>query len=193
MKREKCGCRIESTDGKTMSVVCCRLHASAQALLDALKVARSVIEKQQARSVAKGMIPHRAEKRFGSPLLKIRNALAFAKTGRRPAAVIKARRCKTKEDALKVFWERVEKGSECWLWKGPHTGGYGRVSIDSKVTLAHRFSYEIHKGPIPDGFQIDHLCRNPSYVRPDHLEAVTRTENIRRAVESRRTEGAKSR
>src|SRR6202030_118623 len=70
-----------------------------------------------------------------------------------------------------------EPNSGCWLWLGAcNEFGYGKFG---KVK-AHRFSYEREKGPIPDGLEIDHLCRNKSCVNPDHLEAVTHGENRRR-------------
>lgn len=53
------------------------------------------------------------------------------------------------------------------------------------MALAHRVAYEQAKGPIPTGLQIDHLCRNRACVNPDHLEAVTQGENVRRAVPDR--------
>lgn len=70
----------------------------------------------------------------------------------------------------------VERG--CWMWSGPRHGeGYGKTG---KNGLAHRVVYEALVGPIPDGMQLDHLCRNTGCVRPDHLEPVTRKENILR-------------
>ena len=71
-----------------------------------------------------------------------------------------------------------------WLFgNGPGTRtGYGRIRIDGKTHNAHRVSFEIFKGKIPDGLQIDHLCRVRHCINPDHLEAVTQQENIRRQL-----------
>lgn len=72
------------------------------------------------------------------------------------------------------FWNKVEKTTGCWIWLGCTSGGYGLFGIaTSKSAKAHRIAYEIAYGPIPDGLQIDHLCRNPTCVNPCHLEAVT--------------------
>lgn len=79
-----------------------------------------------------------------------------------------------------LFWRHVDRcgPDDCWLWHGAHTGnGYGRFDTDGHY-LAHRFSYELHKGPIPYGLVIDHLCRVRNCVNPAHLEAVTQRENI---------------
>jgi hypothetical protein len=70
----------------------------------------------------------------------------------------------------------------CWLWQGSiGMCGYGRFKHQGKLVRAHRFSYEHHVGPIPDGLQIDHLCFIRRCVNPDHLEPVTAKENFRRA------------
>jgi hypothetical protein len=72
--------------------------------------------------------------------------------------------------------------SGCWLWTGVERNGkgYGRFFFDGKNRLAHRWSYEHFKGPIPKGLELDHLCRVRGCVNPDHLEAVTHKENVLR-------------
>jgi len=71
--------------------------------------------------------------------------------------------------------------SGCWVWTAATNGrGYGVIGVNGRQTYAHRLSYEIHVGPIPEGLAIDHLCRNRGCVNADHLEAVTTAENNRR-------------
>lgn len=80
------------------------------------------------------------------------------------------------------FWSKVEKGENCWLWRGEVIGRtrYGTFRVRRHHVMAHRWSYEQEIGPIPMGYQIDHLCRTALCVRPDHLEAVTQAENLKR-------------
>lgn len=88
--------------------------------------------------------------------------------------------------AVDRFWGKVAKSSGCWFWTAStNRNGYGRFSPTRRVSIgAHRFSYELAFGPIPDGLVIDHLCGQRACVRPEHLEAVTALENIRRAKPS---------
>src|SRR6185312_13718825 len=77
-----------------------------------------------------------------------------------------------------------EPNTGCWLWTGTlHRGGYGKMGrgrATDGVDYAHRISWELFRGPIPEGLSIDHLCRVRCCVNPDHLEPVTTAENIRR-------------
>ncbi len=69
----------------------------------------------------------------------------------------------------------------CWVWQANKLKkGYGRFGLDDKPKLVHIFIYEYYVGPIPDGYEVDHLCCNKSCCNPDHLEAVPREENQRR-------------
>lgn len=70
--------------------------------------------------------------------------------------------------------------SPCWVWCKSASSGYGQVRVNGKLYKAHRFYYEMEVGPIPEGKHIDHLCRNPLCVNPEHMEVVTLKENTRR-------------
>ena len=90
-------------------------------------------------------------------------------------------------DKVKRFWSYVQKTDTCWMWTGPRGGGkraqYGYMSRGRNAGIgAHRFSYELHVGPIPPGLSIDHLCWVTLCVNPDHLEPVTLSENTRRQL-----------
>jgi HNH endonuclease len=92
-------------------------------------------------------------------------------------------------DDVARFWSYVNKTETCWLWTGSKTKSsgrtkyYGRLNIAGKHVKAHRYSYELNVGPIPEGLTLDHIaskCTSTLCVNYDHLEPVTREENSRR-------------
>jgi hypothetical protein len=69
----------------------------------------------------------------------------------------------------------------CWIWTASKTiGGYGHLTFQSERRYAHRFAYELLVAPVPKHLDVDHLCRVRACCNPDHLEPVTRRENLLR-------------
>lgn len=88
-------------------------------------------------------------------------------------------------DAARRLLAKVEAGpGGCWIWTGclVTKKRYGRIRFGGRTDYTHRASYEIFVGPIPDGLEIDHLCRVHECVNPAHLEAVTRRTNTLRGA-----------
>jgi len=76
----------------------------------------------------------------------------------------------------------VDPETGCWTWLLATSGKYGSTHLDGKGLGAHRAEYIKRHGPIPDGLELDHLCRNTLCVNPDHLEPVTKAVNVRRST-----------
>lgn len=77
-----------------------------------------------------------------------------------------------------------EPMSGCWLWTAfLNPAGYGQIGVGGRAgrpMLAHRVAWEMHRAPIPEGLVIDHLCRNPACINPDHLQPVAQKLNLLR-------------
>ena len=83
--------------------------------------------------------------------------------------------------ALERWESKVDKTESCWIWTAAMCKrGYGSFWYNGQMRPAYRVGYELLVGPIPKGLELDHLCRNPSCVNPDHLEPVTHKVNMSR-------------
>ena len=92
------------------------------------------------------------------------------------------------------FMAKVNQTNDCWIWMAyKRRDGYGEFHLEGSTQLSHRVSYEMFKGRIPDGLDIDHMCHNRSCVNPDHLQAVDRSLNNqnRRSAQSNSKSGVR--
>lgn len=89
---------------------------------------------------------------------------------------------------IERFWSKTVKSPDCWGWLGSHMrSGYAQIHVQLddgrwSATVAHRVAWEIANEPIPDGFVLDHICRNRGCVNPSHLEVTTDRVNILRGT-----------
>jgi len=104
-----------------------------------------------------------------------------------------ARAARGKFTERERFWAKVEGGDidSCWIWIARvRPDGYGSFMMDGGrgTRYAHRIAYEWLRGPVPEGLQLDHLCRQRSCVNPWHLEPVTPMVNVHRSTRTRATD-----
>jgi hypothetical protein len=85
------------------------------------------------------------------------------------------------DDFLQRINQWYKPDGECWIWTGHLSkAGYGSLRYKGKRKPAHRMIYEVLIGEVPDGLELDHLCRRPACVNPKHMEPVTHRENMLR-------------
>jgi hypothetical protein len=114
-----------------------------------------------------------------------------------PIRFVRGHRITTTTSIAERFWRYVDKTEDCWLWTGAKThGGYGVLNSGrgNSIVRAHRLSWEIHNGPIPEGMDMCHTCDNPSCVNPSHLFLGTPHDNaVDMIAKGRDLEGRKNR
>jgi hypothetical protein len=98
------------------------------------------------------------------------------------------------------FWSKVDRDGllpeyrpelgHCWLWRPTgRPDGYGHFGVKRRMRLAHIVAWEAENGPVPEGRELDHLCRRRNCVRVSHLEAVTKRVNVQRSMRYLLTRG----
>lgn len=86
------------------------------------------------------------------------------------------------------FFAKVRQEGDCWVWTAARTGGgYGNFTVRRVNITAHRWCWAFMRGWVPEGLQLDHLCRNRACVNPWHLEPVTLRVNLARGIHAQRS------
>lgn len=95
--------------------------------------------------------------------------------------------------AKESFLNRTEQQGECLVWTGARDPrGYGQITVNGRVEMAHRYAWSRRNGPIPDGKVVDHRCWNPSCVKAEHLRVADQSQNTAYQDEVRSATGVKS-
>jgi hypothetical protein len=89
------------------------------------------------------------------------------------------------DDTIRRFFAKVQVSADedcCWEWVGGKSRGYGKFRVNGRLRQAHRFAYVLFNGPLPEGTEPDHTCRNRGCVNPSHVEPVSQSVNRIRAL-----------
>lgn len=98
----------------------------------------------------------------------------------------------TRKRTADDFWNELVPDGECLVWPSVNHDGYGRLTYEGRKWLAHRLTVHLYGIPVPDGYEVDHLCRNRACAKPEHLEVVDHRENMRRGTGMDRVHAAKT-
>lgn len=127
---------------------------------------------------AEGMLVREIAERVGRPAGSMTSGFAWLRANGYELPPRPDYRCRRGLQGR--FDDKIASRDGCWQWAGATSNGYGTLWIDGKTVYAHRVSLALVGVEIPAGMDVDHLCRNPRCVNPEHLEVVTHRENLLR-------------